>query len=99
MQPRVDDLKPGIAQRPRDNLGCTIVAVEAGFGDEDADLAVNHGVRLAGSRPEVKNERMAGQNAPALRPRIDEIDGFYWPAKKKGTLTEVVPPDGGNFHV
>ena len=39
-QAHVDDLHPGIAQRPRDHLGAPIMPVEAGLGDDDADFVM-----------------------------------------------------------
>ena len=36
VEARVDDLHPGVSQRPGDDLDAAVVAVEAGFGDEDA---------------------------------------------------------------
>src|SRR5207302_3756175 len=41
MQARVDDLHAGVAQGTRDDLRATVVPVEAGLGDDDADLAVH----------------------------------------------------------
>ena len=35
----VDDLVAGVGERARDDLGATVVAVETGLGDEDAELA------------------------------------------------------------
>ena len=43
-QARVDDFHPRVPQRPGDDLGAAVVAVEAGLGDQDAD-----GARHAGS--------------------------------------------------
>ena len=40
VQPGVDDLHAGVAQRAGDDLGAAVVAVEAGLGDDDADLAL-----------------------------------------------------------
>jgi len=37
-EPHVDDLHPGIAQRPRDHLGAPIMPVEAWLCDDDADF-------------------------------------------------------------
>ena len=39
VQAGVDDLHAGVAQRAGDDLGAAVVAVEAGLGDDDADLA------------------------------------------------------------
>ena len=36
VQAGVDDLEPGVAQRPCDHLGAPIVSVEPGLGDDDA---------------------------------------------------------------
>ena len=38
VQAGVDDLHAGVAQRARDDLRAAVVAVEAGLGDDDADL-------------------------------------------------------------
>ena len=38
VQARVDHLHAGVAQRARDDLRAAVVAVEAGLGDDDADL-------------------------------------------------------------
>src|SRR5512140_3424419 len=38
---RVDDLHTGIPQRPGDYLGASVVAVEAGFGDQDPDSMIH----------------------------------------------------------
>jgi hypothetical protein len=43
MQPGVDDLVPGVAQRSGDHLGAAVVAVEARLGDEDASW---HGTQV-----------------------------------------------------
>ena len=37
----VDDLVAGVGERAGDDLRAAIVAVEAGLGDEDAELAVS----------------------------------------------------------
>ncbi len=62
VQPGVDDLDPGVAQRARHDLRPTVVAVQAGFGDDHPDRRrrgrvptvrecrpshVVHGLRLA----------------------------------------------------
>ena len=39
VQPGVDDLHAGVAQRPRDDLGTTVVTVEPGLGDDHPDRA------------------------------------------------------------
>ena len=39
VQAGVDDLHAGVAQRAGDDLRAAVVAVEAGLGDDDADLA------------------------------------------------------------
>ena len=39
VQAGVDDLVAGVGERARDDLGAAIMAVEAGLGDEDAELA------------------------------------------------------------
>ena len=49
VQTRVDHLEPGVAQCPGDDLGATIVAVEAGLGDDDA-VAPLHGRHAFGRR-------------------------------------------------
>ena len=38
-RPGVDDLHAGVAQRAGDDLRAAVVPVEAGLGDDDADLA------------------------------------------------------------
>ena len=43
VQAGVDDLHAGVAQGAGDDFGATVVAVEAGFGDEDADFLIGHG--------------------------------------------------------
>ena len=43
VQAGVDDLHAGVAERAGDDLGAAVVAVEAGLGDDDADLALAHG--------------------------------------------------------
>ena len=43
VQTRVDDLHPGVAQRAGDDLRAAVVTVEAGLGDDDADLALGGG--------------------------------------------------------
>ena len=40
VQARVDDLHAGVAKRAGDDLRPAVVAVEAGLGDDDADLAL-----------------------------------------------------------
>ena len=56
VQARVDDLEPRVAQRTRDDLGASVVPVEAGLGDEDAELARGGG--CGGHREEsVTHER------------------------------------------
>ena len=47
VEPRVDDLDTRVAQRARDHLGATVVAVETGLGDQDAQRAAQS---HAGSR-------------------------------------------------
>ena len=44
VQARVDDLEPGVAQRPGDGLGPSVVAVEAGLGHDHA-IGPVHGTR------------------------------------------------------
>ena len=39
VQAGVDDLHAGVAQRPGDDLRAPVMAVEAGFRDDDADLS------------------------------------------------------------
>jgi hypothetical protein len=39
----VHDLVAGVGERARDHLRAAVVAVEAGLGDENAELAVTHG--------------------------------------------------------
>ena len=39
VQPGVDDLDSGVAQRTRHDLGAAVVPVQAGLGDDDPDLA------------------------------------------------------------
>ena len=58
VEARVDDLHPGVAQRARDDLRTPVVAVQAGFRDDDTDLP-GHGwlkymevrLRVIGSSP------------------------------------------------
>ena len=38
-QPGVDHFHPGVTQRARDHLRATIVAVQTGLGDDDANVA------------------------------------------------------------
>ena len=38
VQARVDHLEPGVAQRAGDDLGAAVVTVEAGLGDQNAEL-------------------------------------------------------------
>ena len=40
-QARVDHLHAGVAQRPGDDLGAAVVAVEARLGDDDADFLIH----------------------------------------------------------
>ena len=49
VQAGVDDLHAGVAQRPGDDLCAAVVAVEAGLGDDDADLADDPDRSSAGS--------------------------------------------------
>ena len=42
MQPGINHLEAGVAQRAGDNLGATIVAVEAWFRDDDSEPFVCH---------------------------------------------------------
>jgi hypothetical protein len=42
VQARVDHLEAGVAERARDDLGASVVPVETGFGDEDAQLPTGH---------------------------------------------------------
>ena len=42
---RVDHLHAGVTQRASDDLGAAIVAIEARFGDEHANLPFGHGSR------------------------------------------------------
>jgi len=47
----VDDLHAGVAEGAGDDLGAAVVAVEAGFGDEDADGRLIHSdVSIRGAR-------------------------------------------------
>jgi hypothetical protein len=39
VQAGVDHLHAGVAERPRNDLGAAIVAVETWLGDDDSDLA------------------------------------------------------------
>ena len=41
-EPRVDDLEALVTQSAREHLGSTIVAVEAGLGDEHLERSVGH---------------------------------------------------------
>ena len=47
VQPGVDDLHARVAQRPGDDLRAAVVPVEAGLGDDDADL-LGGGAVMAG---------------------------------------------------
>jgi hypothetical protein len=49
VQARVDDLHAGVAKRPGDDLRTAVVAVEAGLGNDDADLllVIAHGGRVS----------------------------------------------------
>ena len=38
VEPRVDDIHAGVAQRPSNDLGAAVVAVEARLRDDDANL-------------------------------------------------------------
>mgnify|MGYP003340896208 CR=1 FL=1 len=37
VQPRVEHLEAGVAQAEREHLDTAVMAIEAGFGEEDAD--------------------------------------------------------------
>src|SRR5437763_13944388 len=67
VQARVDDLEPGIAQRPGDHLRAPVVPVEAGFGDDDA-VAPLHGLNphMAPSRYMDRSPSQAPAPAPAV---------------------------------
>ena len=43
VEARVDDLEPGVAQGPGDDLGTAVVAVQAGFGDYHSIGALHGG--------------------------------------------------------
>jgi hypothetical protein len=43
VEPGVHDLAPGVAQGSRHHLGAAIVAIQAGFGDEDAGCHAEKG--------------------------------------------------------
>ena len=49
VQAGVDDLHAGVAEGAGDDLGAAVVAVEAGLGDDDADLAGGCGLHRAES--------------------------------------------------
>ncbi len=50
MQPGVDHLEAGVAQRPRDDLGAPVVAVEPGLRDDDANGTLGHHVPPSAAR-------------------------------------------------
>ena len=63
-QAGVDDLHAGVAQRARHDLGPAVVAVEAGLGDQDADLASRRARRTSSSGRPFRRSA-----APRIRPR------------------------------
>lgn len=61
---RVDDLETGVRERPRDDFGAAIVAVETWFADEDsAFLAWLHGM-APGRGKKGAQARSAGRKSP-----------------------------------
>jgi hypothetical protein len=48
VQAGVDHLHARVAQGARDDLRAAVVPVEAGLGDDDADLAAGHGREVYG---------------------------------------------------
>ena len=56
VQPGVDDLEAGVAQRAGDHLGAPVVAVEAGLGDDDS-VSATHEVAILGGCPRTPSRR------------------------------------------
>ena len=71
-QAGVDDLEAFVAQAAGEHLRATIVAIEAGLGDEDLDRAIGHGPIVGAARneggPLERADRLA-QDAEVRRPR------------------------------
>ena len=90
VEPRVDDLAPGVAQGAGDHLGAAIVAIEAGFCDEDpTGHAGTRGYPTrrpdppgAGSDP---FQRRPGQQQPLAAPLV-EVDDRLGPLARTGQL-------------
>ena len=64
----VDDLHAGVAQRARDDLGPAVVTVEAGLGDEDANLVVCHSEGIIWTFRRLWKRRMAFVSTCSFRP-------------------------------
>ena len=55
MEAGVDDLEAGVAKRAGDDLGTSVVAVEAGFGDDDAVATIHSPAILRSPAPTLTN--------------------------------------------
>ena len=84
VQAGVDDLHAGVAQRAGDDLRAAVVPVEAGLGDDDADLAgwrsgcdMRRGDSSCGcaasARPPVAARALASRDACRCRPRAGAV--------------------------
>ena len=70
-QAGVDDLEAGVAQRPGDHLGATIVSVQPGLGNDDA-VASQHSLSCRGRRERHVSQGLAARpegSAPRQRTR------------------------------
>src|SRR3990170_4917385 len=65
----VDDLHPRVAERPRDHLRATVMPVEPGFRDQDADLLRHHiDLSRAGAPPTRRTPRASRRRSPRAWP-------------------------------
>ena len=73
VQAGVDDFHAGIAKRGGDDLGATVVAVEAGLGYEDADRA-----RHSCGKPSAASHPVAGAPRALFVSRQSSSKGFHY---------------------
>ena len=87
VQAGVDDLEAGVAQRPGDHLGASVVAVEAWLGDDDAVAAIHSPAILGSTGPAETNRSHGGPQdgtPAAARRRSTTVQARRRPRRRRG---------------